>query len=235
MIEAINLGKCYGRVWVLEDINLKIQRGDIFVLLGNNGSGKTSLLNQFGMISKPSKGEIFLDGKKMRECLDKGLGMVPHNPFLYFSLTIRENLDFSSSLYGLEKKIKKTRIDELSSMFELIDFLDRPVRLLSEGLVKRVSIVKSIIHDPEIILMDEPFVSLDGKFSEKLMGILKGGIDLECLDRGPEDRFFIFSTHYIEHASDIGNKIGILDRGKLIKLGDLNGLSSEDIYKLMNG
>ncbi|MED5580407.1 MAG: ABC transporter ATP-binding protein [Nitrospinota bacterium] len=235
MIEVVNLAKRYGRIWVLQDINLRIQRGEVLVLFGDNGSGKTSLLNQFAMISKPSQGELFLDGKNLKKSFSEGLGMVPHNPFLYSSLSIRENLDFFGSLYGLKKSLKEMRIDALSSVFELFDYLDRPVRQLSEGLVKRVSIVRAIIHDPEVILMDEPFVCLDGKFTEKLTDILKGGFSLECLNRKPEKRFFVFSTHNLERALDIGSKIGVLNAGKLIALDDVENLSSERIYKLING
>ena len=235
LLNTVNIGKRYGKIWVLKEINLSIERGEILVLLGGNGSGKTSLFNQFGMVSKPSEGEILLDGKNMRESVNTSFGIVPHNPFLYYSLSIRENLDFYSSLFGISKREKDRRINELSSAFDFYNFLDHPLRHLSEGLVKRVSIVRSIIHDPEIILMDEPFVSLDSKFVELLMGMMRRGFDFDCLNRSPKERFCIFSTHFLERALNVSSKVGILVKGKLVAMDPVGALKNEEIIELVNG
>ena len=235
MLETVNIGKRYGKVWILKNINLKIQRGEILALLGGNGSGKTSLLNQFAKTSKASEGEIILDGRNRIESFAGKIGMVPHSSFLYFSLSIRENLDFYVSLFGVNKEVKERRINELSEIFEFFHYLDTPLRHLSEGLIKRVSIVRSIIHDPEIILMDEPFVSLDRKFADMLVSIIKKGFSFDCLERLPKERFFIFSTHFLERALEISSKIGVLNKGKLVALDEVGVLENNEIIKFVNG
>ena len=235
MLETVNIGKRYGKVWILKNINLKIQRGEILALLGGNGSGKTSLLNQFAKTSKASEGEIILDGRNTRESFAGKIGMVPHSSFLYFSLSIRENLDFYVSLFGVNKEVKERRINELSEIFEFFHYLDTPLRHLSEGLIKRVSIVRSIIHDPEIILMDEPFVSLDRKFADMLVSIMKEGFSFDCFERLPKERFFIFSPHFLERALEISSKIGVLNKGKLVALDEVGVLENNEIIKFVNG
>ena len=213
MIELINLEKIFGEVRAVDKINFKINRGEVFGLLGKNGAGKTTTIKMLTLQLKPTAGEIFFEGQTIsgNEIFIKSLlGVVPQHLNFDQDLTVEENLELHARLHHLKKSARLERINELLKFVELERVRKLFVRELSGGMKRRLLIVRALIHKPKILFLDEPTVALDPQVRRKIWELIKNlkaqGITI------------VLTTHYIEEAEALCDRVAILNRGNLIAL-----------------
>ena len=216
-IIAYNINKNFGRSIALNNINLHIKWGEIFILIGPNGSGKSTLVKTLSMISTPDSGSIKIAGintKKNPSYLHHITGTVTHNSFLYEQLSGFENLVFTAKLFNLrnyEMDIKK-----LARRLEIYEKIFDPVYTMSHGTKKKISLIRSILHQPKILILDEPDSGLDIKSQNNLINII--------LEQKKLNKAILFTTHNIEKAIEIGDRIGIIKNGKIINISQSKDL-----------
>jgi heme exporter protein A len=207
-IEAKRLIKSYGEHYALRGIDLSVKWGDFLAIFGPNGAGKTTLLKVLATIVKPSSGEVSVAGFNLKEDAVKGrnrIGVVLHQPLLYDDLSAYENLRFYGKMY--EVSDLKDRINQLIAQVGLESRMHDPVRTLSRGMQQRLAIARALIHDPPILLLDEPGTGLDQHASAMLANII-----ISTLTR---QRTVIMTTHSLEQGATLGNRIAIMADGKI--------------------
>jgi ABC-2 type transport system ATP-binding protein len=220
MLTLKNLSKKYGQFQAVNNINLTIDKGDLFGFLGPNGAGKTTTIKMITGLLLPTDGSIFLDGKdvwlnpiesKMK------LGYIPDQPFLYDKLTGREFLYFSGGLYGLEKKYLKKRIDELLELLKIESWVDKRTEEYSQGMKQRITIASAFLHNPKLIVVDEPMVGLDPQSAYIVKKFFSDSV---------KNGVIIFmSTHSLNVVEEICNKVGIINKGNMIFNDTISTLS----------
>ena len=236
-IIANNLTKEFGTSKALDNINLEIKSGQVFGILGPNGSGKTTFLKIIAGVLEATSGSVFindLNTSKDRDMVKKIVGYVPETPTLYESLTPREFLNFVASVRGINENKFKERAENFCNAFGLKDNLDEPIGSLSFGTKQKVAVIGAMLHDPEVLVLDEAMNGLDPKSSKILKTLLK--------DFAARGRCVIFSTHIMEVAEDLCDRLAILYKGKIISEGTLQDLKSgskeqnlEDIFLGVTG
>ena len=207
-IEIVGLWKSYGGRAVLKRLDISVDWGQILVVFGANGSGKSTLIKLLSTLSTPTDGEIRVAGMAMKDnsrAIRRNIGVVMHQPLLYDNLTGRENLRFHGRMFSLDDLDK--RIEIAAGLVGMAGFLDRRLGLLSHGLQKRFSMARAILHDPPILLLDEPETGLD----QEALGLLK---DLIVSSSGRQ-RTVVMTTHSLERGLAIGNRIAILAGGRI--------------------
>ncbi|MFQ5884184.1 MAG: heme ABC exporter ATP-binding protein CcmA [Thermoplasmata archaeon] len=206
-IESKNLTKKFGSTVAIRDLNLKIEPARISALFGPNGAGKTTLIRILSTLTRPTSGRVLVDGLDMssdgREIRSR-IGVVLHDPLLYDDLSAAENLRFYCRMYGSPD----SRIDELLSLFGLRHRRNDRVATLSSGMVKRLSLARAMIHNPEILILDEPFSGLDTDSTRKLMSLL------DTLRN--EGTTVVLATHHLDEGFPIGDRLLVLRKGKLV-------------------
>jgi heme ABC exporter ATP-binding subunit CcmA len=207
-IEIKNLQKRFGRKKVLNDLNLDVEPGEFLVMFGPNGAGKTTLIKILSTLSRPSKGEVIINGYDIHEDpieIRSTIGVLSHNPFLYDDLTLRENLIFYSRMYELKKeeKVIKSLADEVGLLHRLNDRVGQ----FSRGMKQRAAVARVILHNPPVLLLDEPYTGLDYKAWRMLSDILK-----KFHDKG---KTIFLITHNVELGHRIGERLAILVNGKV--------------------
>jgi len=215
-----NLSKRFDDQWAVKDLNLEVEAGEIYVLLGPNGAGKTTTLKLIAGLLHPTRGEIFIEGIDVRtdpQNAKKRLGYIPDEPFIYRKLTGREFINFIAGIYRLPSDIYRTRLDTLCNRFEIGDWIDQPAESYSHGMKQKIIMCQLLIHDPPLILIDEPLVGLDPKSSKTVRETF-----LRLRDEG---KSLLVSTHTLSFAQEIASRIGIIDRGGLKFSGGLDELS----------
>jgi ABC-2 type transport system ATP-binding protein len=218
-IKTINLTKKYKDKLAVNKLNLEIKKGELFSLLGVNGAGKTTTIKMLSGLILPTDGEIIINGMNMKENMLKikeKLNVSPQETAVAPNLTVKENLEFMAGVY--EVKNKTSKIEELVKLFSLEEYLHKRCKKLSGGTMRKVSIAISLINDPEILFLDEPTLGLDvisRKELWKVIESLKG------------DKTIILTTHYMEEAESLSDRIGIMANGNLVDVGT----SSELIKK----
>ncbi|MCQ2419250.1 MAG: ABC transporter ATP-binding protein [Clostridia bacterium] len=229
MLKIEHLTKQYGEKKAVDDLTLHIQPGEIYGFIGHNGAGKTTTLKSVVGILHFDAGEIFIDGidiKKDPIGCKKKIAYIPDNPDLYDYMTGQKYLEFIADIFGVSAHERKTRIRELSERFELTADLAQPISTYSHGMKQKLAIISAWLHDPKLIIMDEPFVGLDPKAAHLLKGMMR-----EVCDRGGA---IFFSTHVLEVAEKLCDKVAIIKEGKLIRSGamiDVRGDASlEDVF-----
>jgi len=216
MLKITNFSKSYdGKTKACDNINLEIAGGDIYGFIGHNGAGKTTLLKACAGILDFEEEEILLDGHSIRTdpiAAKKIMAYVPDNPDIYESLTGIQYLNFLGDVYGIGAAERKARVERYAGLFEIADVLHHPISSYSHGMKQKVVLIGALIHDPRILLLDEPFVGLDPKAAFLLKEVFH-----EMCGRGA---LIFFSTHILEVAEKLCNKIAIIKKGKLITSGD---------------
>lgn len=210
MIEVRSLVKAFGLQAVLRGVNLHIGRGEFVALLGPNGAGKTTLLRILASLARPSRGEVRLGGRRLPDeaaAVRRILGVVSHQPLVYGDLTAEENLRFYARLYGVPES--KRRIDEVLEMVGLDRRRRDPVREYSRGMQQRLAIGRAVLHDPQVLLFDEPHTGLDQEASAMLDGVLR-----EVAGRG---RTVLMTSHDLLRAADLATRIDILSGGVIVR------------------
>lgn len=215
-IETENLTKKYKEKTVVNKINLKINQGELFGLLGTNGAGKTTTVKMLSTLILPTDGKIKingLDGVKDRQAIKEILNVSPQETAIAPNLSVKENLEFMAGVYQIPKKEEK--INELIKTFKLDEILNQKAKTLSGGWQRKVSIAISLINDPKILFLDEPTLGLDVIARKELWSLierLKGKITI------------ILTTHYMQEAESLSDRVGIMANGKLLAVGTSNEL-----------
>jgi|Deesub1362A_J573_1020465.scaffolds.fasta_scaffold00346_40 ABC-type multidrug transport system ATPase subunit len=230
MRDVVNLKdvtKVFGRFKALKGISLSVKDGEKLAILGPNGAGKTTLIKIISGQSKPTTGEVSVYGFtpwKYSEEVRKKIGVVSHNLLLYEDLTAYENLQFFSKLY----EVDESRIGEVLKEFGLYSRRHDLVKNYSRGMKQRLSIARAVLHDPQLLILDEPSTGLDYQGRLKLM---------EMLESYGERRTVILTTHNIEEAERLCRKVAIINEGRLLSYGEVEGIESlaEFYLKIMGG
>ena len=214
MLRIENLTKCYGEKKAVDNLSLHIKAGEIYGFIGHNGAGKTTTLKACVGILGFDDGEIFVDGVSIKEnplkCKKK-IAYIPDNPDLYAFMTGIGYLHFIADIFGVPAKAREERIQKYADAFSLTADLAMPVSSYSHGMKQKLAIISALIHEPKLIIMDEPFVGLDPSASHKVKEIMREMCDNGCA--------IFFSTHVLEVAEKLCDKIAIIKDGKLIKSG----------------
>lgn len=219
MIRVDNLSKHYGRVAAVESLNLEVPPGQIFGFLGPNGAGKTTTIRVMMGILKPTAGQVFLGGYDVEREPEQAkaiAGFIPDRPFIYEKLSAREFLDFVGKLHRLPPERLEQRIAELLETFELSAWQDELVEGFSHGMKQRLVLCAALIHEPRILIVDEPMVGMDPKGARALKDLFRS-----LAEKGTT---VFLSTHSISVAEEICHCIGIIHKGRLIACGTMQDL-----------
>ena len=223
MLVINHLTKSYGNVKAVNDLNLHIQAGEIYGFIGHNGAGKTTTLKSVVGILDFEEGEILVDGISVKEnpleC-KKNIAYIPDNPDLYDFMSGIQYLNFIADIFGVDSNVRQQRIEKLAEVFEIKDNLAQPITSYSHGMKQKLAIISAWIHEPKLIIMDEPFVGLDPKASHILKEMMR-----EVCDKGGA---IFFSTHVLEVAEKLCDKIAIIKNGVLIKSGTMEEVKGDD-------
>ena len=228
MIELRDVTKRYDRVLAVDGLNLQVGEGEIFGFIGPNGAGKTTTIRMMGGILLPTSGSIWIDGISMAAApveVKRRIGFIPDRPYLYEKLTGMEFLKFSADLYGVEEKCFSDRAAELLRMFALSTWRDELIEAYSHGMKQRLIFAAALLHDPKVIVVDEPMVGLDPAAVKMVKDLLRR------LAQGGTTIFM--STHTLSVAENLCSRIGIIHRGSLIALGTTAEL--KEAAKLQEG
>ncbi|PKQ63021.1 hypothetical protein BZG02_09615 [Labilibaculum filiforme] len=226
MLVAKNLYKSYKEVHALNNVSLSVQEGELYGLLGPNGAGKTTTINILTSLLKPNSGEILYHGKSLFENLNqckKMIGVVPQEIALYEELSAIENLKFWGTLYGIKGKQLQQKTEELLSFLGLSDRKNHKIKTYSGGMKRRINITAALLHDPKIVFMDEPTVGIDPQSRNLIFEVIQ-----ELHSRGLT---MIYTTHYMEEAERLCDRIGIIDEGKIVAEGSLENLKKASTIK----
>lgn len=228
LLQTYNLGKRYGQQWAVRGVSLRIGAGERIALLGPNGAGKSTLLRMLATVTRPSSGEVQFAGdvgKGDPRAARGKIGFVGHRSFLYGALSVSENLSFYASLYGVENS--RGRIQTMTERFGLQRFAFRPVAQLSRGLEQRAALARALLHDPLLLLLDEPFSGLDAEASAVLTDILEqeahSGVAL------------VMSTHEFSQAEQLCNRALVLKGGQLVFDGPLSRPLARHYREIIEG
>ena len=226
MIEIQNLYKSYGSLEVLKDISFKIEKGDIFGIIGQSGAGKSTLLRCFNGLENFQKGEVIVDGqaisslnKKQMSDIQKEMGMIFQNFNLLNRLNVYDNINYFCGLYIRDKKQRKQYVDDAINLVGLNDFKKFLPKQLSGGLLRRLNIACGIAHKPKLIFLDEPTVAVDPQSRNHILDGIK-----KLRDQGAT---IVYTTHYMEEVEILCDRIIILDKGKIIAQGTSDELKKE--------
>ena len=229
MLRIEHLTKVYGDKKAVDDLTLHIAPGEIYGFIGHNGAGKTTTIKSCCGILQFDRGEIAVDGVSLKrdpiEC-KRRLAYIPDNPDLYEFLSGIRYLNFIADIYGVSASDRAARIRRYGDLLELTGDLAQPVSAYSHGMKQKLAIIAAWLHDPRLIIMDEPFVGLDPKASHTLKVMMR-----EHCDRGGA---IFFSTHVLEVAEKLCDRVAIIKSGRLVKAGtmeDVKGDTSlEDVF-----
>ena len=222
MLKIRNFTKCYDGKAVVDDLSLEVAAGDIYAFIGHNGAGKTTTIKAACGILQFDGGDIFIDGMSVKEkpleC-KKVIAYIPDNPELYDYLSGVKYLNFVADIYGVGKADREERIRRYADIFGLTEDLAQPVSAYSHGMKQKLAIIAAWIHEPKLIIMDEPFVGLDPVASHTLKTMMR-----EHCDKGGA---IFFSTHVLEVAEKLCDKVAIIKNGKLVTCGDMETVKGD--------
>lgn len=223
MLKIEHLTKTYGDKKAVDDLSLHIKPGEIYGFIGHNGAGKTTTIKSCCGILSFDGGEIYVDGTSIKtkpiECKSK-IAYIPDNPDLYEFMTGIQYLNFVADIFAVSADDRQSRIHKYADAFEITKDLAQPVSAYSHGMKQKLAIISALIHNPKLVIMDEPFVGLDPKASHLLKGYMR-----DICDNGGA---IFFSTHVLEVAEKLCDKVAIIKGGKLIKSGSMDEVKGDD-------
>jgi len=238
IITVRNLVKKFGEFTAVSDISFEIDKGGIFAFLGPNGAGKSTTIKMLTTLLSPTSGSIMINGFdpiKDQDSVRKSFGIVFQDPSLDDELTAYENIDFHGILYGIKKELRKSRIEELLNIVELWDRRNHLVKTFSGGMKRRLEIARGLLHHPKIFFLDEPTLGLDPQTRNQMWKYIIGLNKKEGIT-------IFFTTHYMEEAERVAQRIAIIDHGKIITEGTSSELkiktktlSLEEAFLKMTG
>ena len=223
MLQIQHLTKTYGYKTAVNDLSLHILPGEIYGFIGHNGAGKTTTLKSVAGILGFDSGDILVCGVSVRKdpiACKQRLAYIPDNPDLYDFMTGIQYLNFIADIFGVDAAKRQERIQKYGDLFELTSDLAAPISAYSHGMKQKLAIVSAWLHDPQLILMDEPFVGLDPKAAHTLKGMMR-----EVCDAGGA---IFFSTHVLEVAEKLCDKVAIIKGGRLIRSGTMEEVKGDD-------
>ncbi len=223
MLRAELISKSFNNLKAVDNISLTLQSGMFYGLLGPNGAGKTTTIHMISAIMPPDSGEIFIDNKnvyKNNKEVKMRMGIVPQEIALYDELSALENLLFWGSLYGVKGKPAKQKANYLIEWVGLEDRKNNKIKTYSGGMKRRINIACALMHDPELIIMDEPTVGIDPQSRNKIYELLQ--------ELHQNKKTILYTTHYMEEAEKMCDRIGIIDKGKIIAEGSLDELRNNN-------
>lgn len=221
MIETFDLTRYYGRKLAVDNLNMTVNRGEVFGFIGPNGAGKTTTIRMLSCLIQPTKGTARVGGHDIQDEpleVKKIVGLVPENPPLYDRLTGREYLEFVGRLHKVPEGQRKKRMEELLEAFKLAEVADQLIVTYSRGMKQKLAFSAALIHSPRVLLLDEPTAGVDVRSARVMKDIIKelseGGVTI------------FYSTHIMELAERICQRVGIINEGRLIAVGSLEELKS---------
>ena len=223
MLNIQHLTKTYGEKKAVDDLSLRIAPGEIYGFIGHNGAGKTTTLKAVAGILPFDQGEITVGGLSMKAdplICKRQMAYIPDNPDLYEFMTGIQFLNFIADIFAVPADVRQERIREYAGRFELTGDLGQPIAAYSHGMKQKLAIISAWLHQPKLILMDEPFVGLDPKAAHLLKGMMR-----ELCDEGGA---IFFSTHVLEVAEKLCDKVAIIKGGKLIRSGTMEEVKGDD-------
>ena len=222
MLQVQNLVKKYGDFTAVKGITFDIKEGEIFSLLGPNGAGKTTTISMLSTLYTPNSGDAIIGGHSVTKdpmAVRQVIGVVPQDIALYEDLTAQENLIFWGQMYGLSGKPLATRVDEVLQQIGLTDKAKNRVKTYSGGMKRRVNIGVGLLHKPRLLFMDEPTVGIDPQSRRAILDTVK--------DLNKKGMTLLYTTHYMEEAQELSDRVGIMDHGELIALGTQKELTQQ--------
>ena len=223
MLNIQNLTKLYGEKKAVDDLSLHIEKGEIYGFIGHNGAGKTTTIKACCGILQFDSGEIWVDGVSIKDdplSCKRRIAYIPDNPDLYDFMSGIKYLNFVADIFGVSQSDRQERIRRYADTFELTDDLAQPIGSYSHGMKQKLAIISALIHEPKLIIMDEPFVGLDPKASHTLKLLMR-----DICDRGGA---IFFSTHVLEVAEKLCDKVAIIKGGRLIKSGTMEEVKGDE-------
>lgn len=225
MLEIRNVVKKYGEKIAIRDISLTVKDGEIFGFIGHNGAGKTTLIKSIVGIHEFNGGDILINGVSIKDKeidYKKQLAYIPDNPDLYENLKGIDYLNFIADIYEVDIEKRERLIKKYATIFEIYENLGDLISSYSHGMKQKLAIISALIHEPKVLILDEPFVGLDPKSSKDLKDIMKS-----LCKKGTT---IFFSSHVLEVVEKLCNRVGIIKNGELIKVGTTKDItSSEDL------
>ena len=223
MLDIQHLTKTYGEKKAVDDLTLHIAPGEIYGFIGHNGAGKTTTLKSVVGILQFDQGQITIGGKSIKTdplACKRLLAYIPDNPDLYDYMTGIKYLHFIADVFGVDAQTRRERIRTYADTFELTGDLAQPIAAYSHGMKQKLAIIAAWLHDPRLIVMDEPFVGLDPKAAHTLKGMMR-----QVCDNGGA---IFFSTHVLEVAEKLCDKVAIIKGGRLIRSGTMEEVKGDD-------
>ncbi len=223
MLRIEHLTKSYGDKKAVDDLSLHIQPGEIYGFIGHNGAGKTTTIKACCGILQFDSGEIYVDGVSVRQdplACKRVLAYIPDNPDLYDYLSGIQFLNFVADIFQVPQAQRQERIHRYADLFELTGDLAQPIGAYSHGMKQKLAIISALLHEPKLVILDEPFVGLDPKAAHILKTLMR-----ELCDRGGA---IFFSTHVLEVAEKLCDKVAILRQGRLVKAGTMDAVRGDE-------
>ncbi len=222
VLEVRALRKVFGELTAVDGISFTVNEGEIYGFLGPNGAGKTTSISMICGLLEPTEGEVLVQGIGIRENpreVKRRLGVVPQEVAVYEELSARQNLDFWGGIFGLRGGILKRRVAELLDQVGLEDRADEPVKNFSGGMKRRLNLAMGLVHDPQLILLDEPTVGIDPQARHKILDIVKQVV--------AQGRTVLYTTHYLEEAEALCDRLAVIDHGRILAEGTVNQLKAQ--------
>ena len=224
MIEIKNISKSYdGKVKALNDISFKIDNGEIFAFIGHNGAGKTTMIKSLVGILDFDSGDILINGKSIKkepiEC-KREMAYVPDNPDLYENMTGLDFINFICDIYDVSLEDRKVNIEKYSKMFEMDGKLGSDISSYSHGMKQKVALIAALSHNPDVLIMDEPFVGLDPKAVFDMKEVMH--------KMAKEGKTIFFSTHILDVAEKLCDRVAIIKKGEIIKIGKMKDIKGDE-------
>lgn len=234
MLKIEHLTKIYGDKKAVDDLSLHIAPGEIYGFIGHNGAGKTTTIKACCGILQADSGKIYIDGALVQEnplAAKAKIAYIPDNPDLYEFMTGIQFLNFIGDIFSVKPQTRQERIRKYADLFEITDDLAQPISAYSHGMKQKLAVISALLHEPKLLIMDEPFVGLDPKASHILKDLMR-----ELCNNGGA---IFFSTHVLEVAEKLCDKVAIIKNGKLIKSGTMEEVkgdaSLENVFLELEG
>ena len=222
MIEIKNVTKKYGNKVALNNVSFNVEDGEIFAFIGHNGAGKTTLIKAIVGIHEFDEGEIIINGKSIKNdsiACKKEMAFVPDNPEIYENMKAIDFINFICDMYEVSRDIRERNIKKYAKLFEIEDNLNDTIDSFSHGMKQKVVLISSLVHEPKILIMDEPFVGLDPKAVFDVKKVMNEMIK--------EGKIVFFSTHILDVAEKLCSKVAIIKEGKIIKTGNMKDIKGD--------
>ncbi len=224
MIEIKNVSKTYtGTKKALDDISFDVKNGEIFGFIGHNGAGKTTMIKSIVGILDFESGDILINNKSIKsnpiECKME-IAYVPDNPDMYENMRAIDFINFVCDMYNISKNEREERVLELARIFEIDDKLGNEINSFSHGMKQKVALISALAHNPDILIMDEPFVGLDPKAVFDMKKIMN--------DMAKSGKTIFFSTHILDVAEKLCDRVAIIKGGKIVKIGKMKDIASDE-------